>query len=423
MDLFEKGKEILATKTFSQSALTIFATILSGVLGLFFYLTLAKELGTAAFGIFSVGVATLSLLADVGDLGTDTGLIRFIGKYINEKDKVAKFLKLGLEINLAVWIVVLVIGWFLTPLIAERILLKPELLTPLRLALFGFGGALLFSFSNHALQAFQKYTVWSLAQVFGNLVRFLVVLLIIFTIGLNLYNSLYIYILVPFVFFLLSLLFLPKFFKVKNELSVSKEFFNFNIWVFIITIISALAARTDTFLITRFLPINQVGIYAAAMQLTSFMPQLAFAIATVAAPKLAGFTTKAMTIKYLKKLQLFCTGIALVGLTGIPVAYLLINKFYGQSYLQSFLPFVILYLGQLLLLMALPAQQAIFYYFAKPKFFVPLSVLHLAIILILGTIFINSLGIVGAAWAVLISEIMLVIMPVSWVVYQFTKNE
>jgi O-antigen/teichoic acid export membrane protein len=73
MDLLEQFKQILKTKTFSQSAMTILATIFSGILGLFFYLTLAKQLGPTSFGIFSVAVATLSLLADVGDLGTDAG--------------------------------------------------------------------------------------------------------------------------------------------------------------------------------------------------------------------------------------------------------------------------------------------------------------------------------------------------------------
>ncbi len=422
MEYFEQAKQIIKTKTFSQSAMTIGATILAGILGLFFYLTLAKQLGPTAFGIFSVAVATLSLLADVGDLGTDTGLIRFIGKYINEKDKTKQFLKLGLEVKLIVWITVLAVGWFITPFIVKNILLKPELLGPIRLSLVGFGGALLFSFSNHALQAFQKYPEWSVFQVLGNLARILIIFLIIITVGLNLNNSLYIYILIPFIFFLFSLLFLPNFYFAKKETGVAKEFFNFNVWVFITTVISALAARTDVFLITRMLPITQVGIYSAAMQLTSFMPQLSFAIATVAAPKLASFPEKHMAITYLKKLQLFCVGIALIGLSGIPVVYLLINKYYGAAYTESFVPFVILYLGQLLLLMALPAQQAIYYYFGKPKFFVPLSMIHLIIILFLGTLLIGNIGVIGAAWAVLAVEVMLLVVPVTWVIWQFNKK-
>lgn len=420
--MIERFSKILQTKTFSQSILTISATILSGLLGVLFFILVARLLGPAAFGLFSIAVVTLTAVADIGDLGTSTGLIRFVGRALPQNPAAAlKFLKLGLEIKLLVWIVVLILGWFLSPVISEYILHKNELTNPLRLGFLGVGGALFFSFSAHTLQAYQKYRIWSLFIVGSNLLRLVVVLFIALTITLNIGNTLIVYITVPFIFFVISLLFLPKFFTIKNELSIANEFFKFNIWIFLLTIIAAFSARLDIFLVTRMLTIDQVGVYSVAVQLTSLIPQLYSAIATVAAPKLSSFHSRDITIQYLKKLQLFIIGIVLAGLTGIPIAYFLINHFFSLAYSASFIPFIILYIAQLIFLLALPTHQAIFYYFGKSQVFVPVGIGQLLIIFISGLLLINTYGVLGAAFSILLSNLFLLFAPALWVVYKFKK--
>lgn len=412
--------EILRSRTFNQSILTITATITSGVLGLLFYTLVARTLGPSAFGLFAVATATLALIADIGDLGTDTGLIRFIGKYINEKDTQLKLLKLSIEIKFLVWIFVLILGWFIVPFLATNIFQKVQLIEPLHLALIGVGGALLLSFSSHGLQALQKFKVWSAILVSSNLTRFFVILILIM-IGLNLKNALIVYISVPFVFFLISLIFLPNFINVKNEFSISKEFFKFNRWILFISVISAISSRIDIFLTTRLLDIEQVGLYSAANQLTSFMPQLGFAIATVVAPKLAQFRSKATALVYLKKLQLFMFIICFLGLLGIVVANFIIVYLYGSKFIGSFPPFVILYFSQLIFLLSLPTHQAIFYYFAKPQIFLPVVSLQFLLVTLSGFFLINWLGIIGAALAVLMGNIILLVFPAFWVIREFKK--
>lgn len=420
--ILENLLKILRTRTFSQSSLTISATIINGILGLIFYILLAKNLGPLSLGAFAFTVAALTLIADIGDLGTDTGLIRFVGKYINEKQITLKLLKLSLEIKLLVWILVLILGWILSPIIMENIFKKPQLLDPLRLGLIGVGGALLFSFINHSIQAFQKYKVWGFLLVGSNSLRLLLIFVVILFLKLNLFNSLEIYIFVPFLFFIIGFFFLPRFILVKNEFSVASEFFSFNKWVFLISVVAATGARIDTFLTTRFSPIESVGIYSVAVSLTSFIPQLFFAIATVIAPKLASFSSEEVAAIYLKKLQLLCLGVAFLGLTGIPIGHFLINHFYGIEYGTSFTPFVILYIAQLIFLLALPVHQAIFYYFAKPKIMVPVSIIQFVIVIILGWWLINLCGIIGAAISVLIGNVFLFIAPAIWVIFNFKKK-
>ena len=94
---------IFATSTLRQSAITFSGTVINGALGALFYILVARFLGPISFGLFSVAISVLTLIGDIGDLGTNTGLVRFVGKYLRRNpNKAKKFLKLGLEVKIAV---------------------------------------------------------------------------------------------------------------------------------------------------------------------------------------------------------------------------------------------------------------------------------------------------------------------------------
>ena len=231
--------KILKTKTFSQSSLTISATILNGILGVIFFILLARILGPESLGIFAFTIAFITLAADIANLGTDTGIIRFIGKYINSgEDK--KFLKLGLELKILAWAAVFLIGWIHTPFIAVTFFNKAELIFPLRLALFGIGGALLYSFITASLQAYQKYLAYSLIMIGTNGLRLLLAIVFVIFSAISVKNSLLIYMVVPFFGFFAGLVILPNFLSAKNEWSVAKLFFHYNKWIASISVVSAI---------------------------------------------------------------------------------------------------------------------------------------------------------------------------------------
>jgi len=254
----------MSTDTFKQSGITFIGTVINGALGALFYIIAARNLGPASFGLLSVAIALLTLTGDIGDLGTDTGLVRFVGKYIKSDPKKAKrFLKLGLKIKILVSFLILVIGLTFSPLIAKNLFSKPELTTPFKIISFGVGTYLLFTFITHTLQALQKFIYWSAVQVATNLVRVILLILSIYYLGSNLNNVLTIYILMPLMGFILALPLLPKgFMKVKKELRVIKDFFHYNKWVAVFTLVSAVGARLDTFISARLLSSHDLGIYS-----------------------------------------------------------------------------------------------------------------------------------------------------------------
>lgn len=423
MDLQEKIIRISKTNTIKHFSITSVGTMINGLLGLLFFVFLARTLGPDIYGIFSITIASIALLSDVADLGVDTGIIHFVSKYHQQnKENALKFIKIGLEIKLLVWLIILVLGWLLVPFIAQSFFLKPELITPLRFALVGVGGALLFSLSIHAVQAYQKFWAWSFLNIGLNSLRLLSVIFLFFIGVLNFSSSISVYIALPFLGFFITFLILPNYLAVKNERSVASELFHYSKWVALVGIFAATSSRLDTFISARFLPMNQVGIYSAVNQLSVVVPQIVFALATVVAPKMASLDNHEKAAIYFKKLQYLVLGIFCIGVLISPLSFFVIPLIYGSNYISGIIPFIILFIGQLLFLLALPSHQAIFFYFSKPAFFSVLAGIQLAIAGLLGWFLILNYGIYGAALTVLVNNLFGFIIPFVWVNIQFKKK-
>lgn len=413
MDLIKKLPAILKTKTITHSVVTIAGTGINGILGVLFFIYLARALGPENFGIFSVSIVVLTLVSDIADLGINTGIINFVSRHITHNYLEAmKFLKLGLLLKLISSLIVLVIGFILAPLISEYIFLKPDLSYYLILSFIGVGGAMLFSFSTNSLQALQKYYSWSILNIVNNSLRLLVIFVLSITLLLNTESALISYIFFPYFGFFVGLFLLPKkFLTVKNEKSVLREFFHYNKWIAVSILVTAISSRIDTFFIARLLNIKETGFYSVGVQLSSILPQFTFAIAAVVAPKIASHTDKSGLIKYLKKLQFFVLAIALFAFVLSPVNFYLLPLIYGAEYTKSVSPFLLLLYSQLIFFISLPAHQTIFYHFSKPKVLVITSIFILIIMSFLNFLLIPLLGMMGAALTVLIGSIINLIIP------------
>lgn len=415
--------EIVKTKTLRHFSITTLGTAINGFLGLLFYIVVARFLGPESFGILAVAIASITVISDIADLGVDTTLLRFVSKYRNDNpDTALKFIKLGLKIKFFVWLLILLLGWILAPQAAQLIFLKPEFTEPIRLSLIGAGGAMIFSLATHAIQAYEKFWVWSFVNIGLNSIRLLAIGALIFLGTLTSLLALWVYIALPFAGFFLALLFLPNFLKIKKESGVSTEFFRYSRWVAVVGILGASAGRLDTFISARLLSAFDVGIYSAAVSLSIVVPQLVFALATVIAPKLSSMDTPQKALSYLKKTQALVTAMFFAGILISPVAFIIIPMIYGPSYSAAVLPFIILLLAQLVFLLALPSHQAVYYYFSKPNIFTFVTFGQLLITAALGWYLISSLGILGASLTVLANNLFGFIVPGVWVLMQFKRS-
>ncbi|MBI2085871.1 oligosaccharide flippase family protein [Candidatus Daviesbacteria bacterium] len=417
-------KSILKTATFRQSQITVLGTLINGLLGLAFVVFLANYLGPANYGLFTIATITMVLVADIADIGTNTGLIRFVSKNLaNNSDKAYKFLKLSLEIKLIAWIVSALVLFFLASFLAAEVFHKEQLAQPLQLAGFGIGSALLFTFATSALQAYQKYFLWSLINIISNTLRLLLILALGYYLILDLRSSLIVYIALPFFGFFVTLFILParKILAGKNEFSLSRELFKYNIPVAIFTVIAAFSARLDTYLNAVLLTAREVGIYGAANQMVAVMPQLVSALGLVSSPKFASFQNNKQMLIYFKKFQVFVGGLCLLGILTIPVLVFLIPILFGPQYADAVLPFIFLFLAMIVFLFSIPVHHSIIFYFGRPDVFIWVSIGHLLIIGGLGYVMISQFGIIGASITVLAGTIFNFLYPLAWLIVKLKK--
>lgn len=417
-------KEIFSTATWKQSQITVIGTIINGVLGALFYILLARILGPAEFGILTVSLTTLVLIADMADIGTNTGLIRFVSSHISkDREKAYRFLKLSLEIKLVAWIVTFLSVYLLTPFLAIQVFHTEELILPLRLVAFGAGGALLFTFATSALQAFQKYFLWSLLNIFTNALRLVLIVLLGISSLLNIESSLFVFILLPFFGFFVALFFLPsrQLLQAKEEFSLSAELFKYNIPVAVFSLIAAFSARLDTYLNAALLSSREVGIYGAANQLVQIMPQLVSALGLVSSPKFASFQNNSQMLTYFKKFQFLVLGLCLLGILTIPVSTYLIPILFGPTYSEAVIPFIFLFLANLVFLFSIPVHHSIIFYFSRPDVFIWAALGHLMVIGVVGYFMISNFGIIGASVTVLVGTAFNFIYPLIWLLVKLRK--
>ena len=419
----EKIKIALRSRTVYQSAITSVSTVINGLLGVAFYILAARALGPSDFGILIIALTTLTLVADIATVGADTGIVRFVGRYYeSDKNKALQFLKLGLEVKLFVGIVILFLGFLLVPAAAINIFAKPELIIPLRIAIVGAFGMLLFTFATSALQAVQKFWTWGFLNISANSLRLIAILFLLYSGSLNISLTLTSYVACIFLGFFVALLFLPNFFKARGEVSQAREFFHYNKWIALFVLIAAISGRLDTYITAKFLSLTDVGIYGVAVSLSAIGAQIVAGITTVVAPKLASFDTDKKAIEYLKKLQLFVILLGIAGVVvGIPASGIAIPFFYGKEYIASVAPLAVLIVAQAVFLFSVPAHASVVYYFSYPKLFVYISIANFLIIAGFGWFLISNFGYMGAAYTVLLGNLSNLLIPAIWTLNKFKR--
>ncbi len=415
---------ILKTATFKQSALTFTFTLINGILGLIFYIALARLLGPSDFGLFTLSVTVLALVADVGNLGINTGIVNFVAKYFeSDRQRSDKFLKLGFYSKIILSLLVLISGYIFSPLIAVGIFSKPELVIPLRLVFLGVGTTWLFSFTTSYYQASQKFISWGVIQLITNFIRLACVLYYSSVTVLDLRISVIFYITAPLIGFSLSFINISiNFIKEKIDAETKNEFFNYNKWVAIFGGISAFSSRSDTFVLGRVVAPYNLGLYSAANQLVQVVPQLIGAIGTVVAPKFSSFNNDQKMLEYYKKLQVMVVGVAILILFSTPIVKIIVNSFFGPEYINSYRIFIVLLISMLVFLISIPFHNAIIYYYSYPKLFTYLSVINLLVVFPLAYLLTVKYGVFATAYASLTGNTINFIIPFLWFMKKLRKK-
>ncbi|WP_038056387.1 flippase [Thermodesulfobacterium hydrogeniphilum] len=379
-----------------------------------FTLTVTRNLGASAWGIFALNFTVLQITSVIGRLGLDTALLRFIAEYNAQgKGKTAKYVYFkSISLVIPFSLTLSVTLYFLAPILAESVFNKKYLNPYIRLMAFGVLPFTLLFINSESLRAFKKIKEYT---TFQNLFPFLVALFVVWTSFTFLNFKKTELVLIAFILGIVTSLIFSSVFlwKELKKLSGKKENINIRYILsvsFPMLMSSSLAfimAWTDTIMLGIFRTEEEVGIYNVAVRLSMITSFTLVAINSIAAPKFAEFWGK-KDIKGLARVAQQST--KLIFWTSFPVLliFLIFPKpilyIFGEEFKTGALALMILTIGQFVNAAA-GSVGYILQMTGHQKFHQNVVLIGTLLNILLNWMLIPAYGIVGAAIASAISMI------------------
>lgn len=377
-------------------------TVFNSVLGLFFYLLVARDLGPTNFGHFSFLLGIGMMASELADWGFGSAIVRFGSKG-------------NLESVLGVAIVQRVISICLITLIGilATVLLKDTYLLSVLVA----GSLSFLVLTTQALLAKQKYVFYVGTNIFGNSIRLILTIIFIYIGLLNTTNVLLIFSGANFAAFVISCRFRVSFNNFKSTL---KEILGYSNWLGSSFALSSVAAKIDVPFVFAFSGATSAGIYSSAQKLASVFPQVASAIEGVFSPK---FSEKTNIKSDFRDYLIISSLGACCLIFLIPFSSWLVPLFFGVKYVASIGTFNLFLVGLAILFIQGPFSAAVLYRFGKSQILFASSAVQLLVSLFLYYILVHSFGANGAALTfVVMQAIGLIMYFIYWLRLQNGKS-
>lgn len=372
---------------------------------------LSRGLGPKDFGLFSALFSLLLITSRACDMGINLATHRYVAQTSDDVKVLMAFLSQAATLKFILSCSVMLLGWWWAPTIADS-WIRTDRVDLVRavivLALVNMG----YEFFLAVVQGLHKFTYAALLTVAQGTVKFLTTLGLFLVGNLSVAVAIYVYSLAPIVF-LLGIW--PTLKMVKKYYVFSGKRFNL-VWTTLkwtsIAVISAtITENIDVLLIQRFLSSYETGIFSAASRITLFVTLIGASVIGVMSIRVAKYRDRANLLKFLRKAHLVA-GISLVGvLLLIPMSSFIISISVGDAYVQSQFPLALLLLSAALKLVK-GAYAALFYLFDQPEYYAISGVLLATSLLSLDVFLIPRMGILGAAWARIISESVVLVFTI-----------
>jgi O-antigen/teichoic acid export membrane protein len=406
-------KNFLKTRTLKETIFVFSGALING--GLIFLINslLGQKFSKEWFGIFSLVIMTLSVAAELSDFGLNGGMLRFGPYYLNsgEDGKFIKMMKVIWSWRVKISIVLTIGGILLSYPISQYIFGQPQIYKYLSLSFVGIGGVILLGFICSYLQVQQKFLLNSILQSLKGVTRFLLVAIFLLAGSMSLYFYIGAFVFAPWIVLAGYLFFHPAIFikeKVGTEerREINKKLGNFGFWLAINSFFVITAGKIDQIMVSHILDLEQLAIFSVALQFLYFYTIGLQSIGTVITPKVNSFRNRMELKHYIMKSFKIIVPVFFAGLILIYPTKFLILLFFGQKYIDSIIPYLILSYSTLCGLLFLPFGFVLTVY-SKTNLVALSGVMQFVINIILNWLFIRAYGVIGAAIAYGISSVLI----------------
>ncbi len=401
-------KELLTHRVTADVSILSAGRFISAVLGFLIGTIIARKLGPAEFGLFSIAMAVFGIAVVIAEMGLGTSLVRYIPLYsAQDENKAAFYLQTGFWSIFSISVLVSIVGLFLARPIAVFIYNKPQLVMPLRLGFLGVVGGILWSFllaSLHAKELFKKY---SLITIVINVLKLGAIGALVLLYRLSITNVLLVQVFIPVLGFIIGLWLAPiKLVGLKGDTkSAVGELFGFGKWIFLVDVVFMLSSRVDLLLLGRFVEDDLVGFFSVAYSLIYMFTILTSSVNNVLLPKVAKMTTLVEIKEYIGKVLKATFIGAVFLLPGFYIVGPVVKLFYGDAYLYSITIFQVMLIGYLFSFIVDPVNLVV-YAINRPQLLAVIATVKLVVSLVANLILIPMFGVMGAAVASIVTNVL-----------------
>ena len=415
--------QIFKSSIFKDTTFIFTSKMGTMLLGFAGTIIIVRELGPFNFGLYATATAFIILIAGIFDLGLTTTAIKFGSIYLQKDPQKAVFLfKIIGKQKIVTGLIVSVIGFFMTEIIAVSFYKKPELIYPLKITMVCILLTSLFMYYETIMQTRQQFFKYSVLTIIISLIKLLFIVFLYFALNAVTLKSMLLLQLgiTCFTLFLLILYSDNKFIFAKYNSGTRKEITNevlkFSKWVLISTLCFPLERRLDLVMLNYYVDSSLVGVYACALQLITPLTMLKGSLHNVLLPRVSKITSYNGYKNYASKFTILIVGLCLTFIPVIVFAHPLIELLFGLKYSQSAYIFQILMIKMIFVLVLNPLHM-IAYSANHPWIISIKDVLALFINIIFNIILIPLLGISGAAYGTLITTIIGGIIPIIYIYF------
>jgi O-antigen/teichoic acid export membrane protein len=366
------------------------------------------------FGIYSLAIATASILAVIANAGLQDGITRFISIFLGEgrKEDAEAVSKSSLQIGLATSLTASIGLYLFAPAAAKYVFYMPELIAPLRAISFFpvfqvLSGVLVGILRGHGLINPRVYYI-----SIGHPLFFFMLLVVFLAIELSLISIIYA--------FLISLIIVCFGIGVHGYVTLRfnplallgggfrKELFRFSLPLIGVALMGMIFTWTDTFMLGRYTGAANVGVYNVGMSLARLLGFALSALGFVFMP-IAGEMYSRQQMPELKKTYQVLT--KWVFSATLPLFFILfffpenvVTFLFEERYLDSSAPLRVLSVGYLSCVF-IGANATILIVLGMTRQLFNISVFGAVLNVALNYLFIKRLGygVMGASAATMIS--------------------
>jgi len=329
----------------------VFTTqVITLLMGFVLRVLLGRLIGADGLGLFTMSLMIYGLAVLVGGLGIPAAMVKFVAQYKDSREKLDPFISCALVNSLILGIVIGLILFFLSGVIANLFHMS-ELSSLIKIIAVALPFFLLNStLLSGLLTGLRKMKLRGMGMACRSILMLGLAVLFVMT-GRGIAGTVSAIVFAEIGTFILSVFLARKHFNfsLQNYFQTSKLLISFGAQLFLAGVIWDLNTRVDTLLVGYFLIDKDVGIYAIAIAIANVFRTIPGVVSTVTYPMMAEYHDKgnheANELLISKIMKYMLIMLSIIGILVIFFAPDIISWLLGAEFLPAVLPLTALILG------------------------------------------------------------------------------